>query len=277
MELRRAIELAVLKTLAAMGKYYVPAAASNRHIHLGQKELDALFGKGYELKKIRDLNQPGQYVCNERVCVSGPKGRIEGLRVLGPVRKQTQVEISVTEAYKAGIPVFVRMSGDLAGTPGCRLIGPAGEVDVSNGVIIAARHLHISDEQAGWYGLKDGDTVKVIKTGERATVFENIIVRAGKDHSLEMHLDTEEANAAGLTGPEILEMVLPGTNRGITIEPVTIAASSAGIAYDLVTEWEVMTAQKEGRSSIQVKKGGIVTPLAKDTAREKGITFIIDN
>lgn len=277
MELRRAIELTVLKTLAGLGKYYVPAAASNRHIHLGQKEVDALFGKGYQLKNIRDLNQPGQYVCNERVCVTGPKGKIAGLRVLGPVRKQTQVEISITDAFKAGIPVSIRMSGDLAGTPGCRLTGPLGEVEIPDGVIVAARHLHISDEQAGWYGLKDGDTVKIIKSGQRATVFENVAVRAGKDHSLEMHIDTEEANAAGMAGPEILEMVLPGGNRTVTIEPIAIATGNAVSVLDLVTEWEVMTALKEGQSAIRVKKGGIVTPLARDTSKEKGIQLIIEN
>ncbi len=275
MEMRRAVELAVLKTLAGSGLYYVPVAASNRHIHLGQKEVEALFGKGYELKKIRDLNQPGQYVCNERVCVTGPKGRLEGLRVLGPVRKQTQVEITAAEAYKAGIPVFVRMSGDLAGTPGCRLSGPLGDVEIPAGVIVSARHLHISDEQAGWYGLKNGDIVKIIKSGERATVYDNVVVRSGSDHSLEMHIDLDEANAAGISGTEYLEMVVPG--KGIVPIGTTTAIQESGPAYDLVTEWEIMTAVKEGRTGIRVRKGGIVTPLAKDTARDKNIQLIVDS
>ncbi len=205
--IRRLIETTLIRILIEENKgYYVPVTVSNRHVHLCAADLEALFGKGYTPVKLRDLIQPGQYACEEVVTLTGPKGSIEKVRVLGPVRKETQVEISLTDSYKLGIKPEIRMSGDIKGTPGGKLIGPAGTVTLQKGVIVAARHLHMSAEEAGWFGLKDGDVVNVQKSGTRAAAFCNVAVRAGEGHALEMHIDTDEANAAGMIYDELLEL-----------------------------------------------------------------------
>lgn len=187
--------------------FYVPAAISGRHVHLCQADIDVLFGTGYKLTPHRDLVQPGQYACEEKVALIGAKGRIEGVRVLGPARPHTQLEISQTDSYKVGITPLVRMSGDIDGTPGCTLIGPKGEVKLDHGVIVAARHLHISVSQAAQYGLTNGQVISVKKTGVRETIFGNVVVRSGDEHELELHIDTDEANAAGMTCGELLEII----------------------------------------------------------------------
>ena len=203
----RTITLATIKQFALAGKGFFPAAVSARHIHLCAADIETLFGKGHKLVKLRDLMQPGQFACEEQVTLVGKKGRIEKIRVLGPARRETQVEISVTDCYKAGFEPVVRMSGDLDNTPGGKLIGPAGEVDHAKGVIVSARHLHATAEQAAWYGLKNGDIIAVKKAGVRETVFGNIVVRTGADHDLELHLDPDEANAAGLKSGDMLELM----------------------------------------------------------------------
>ena len=204
---KRLVALTVVKQLAQTKEYYVPAAASGRHVHLKRGDLEALFGAGYTLKELRPLSQPGQYACEEKVTLIGPKDRIEGVRVLGPERPETQAEVSLTDTFRLGIKPVVRMSGDTAGTPGCRLVGPAGEVELREGVIVAARHLHMSNEEAALYGLKSGDIVSARKKGERDTTFGNILVRSGDAHSLELHLDTDEANAAGIRNGDLLELI----------------------------------------------------------------------
>ena len=205
--LTRKIELEVIRQLIAQNKYFVPAAISGRHIHVCTEDLEMLFGKGHTLTKIRSLVQPGQFACEEQLTLMGPKGKIEKIRVLGPVRKETQVELSFTDSRKLGIEALVRMSGDLAGSAGGRLIGPAGEVTLAKGVIISARHLHMSAEEALWFGLKDNDVVQVRKSGTREIVFGNVAVRAGEGHALQMHIDTDEANAAGMACGELLQLL----------------------------------------------------------------------
>jgi len=207
-DIRRLVTLSIVTNMAREKKgYYVPAAASGRHVHLCRADAAKLFGTGYELKISRMLSQPGQYACEEKIALAGPKGRIEGVRVLGPERKETQVEISLTDSFKLGIEPVLRMSGNIEGTPGCTLIGPAGDVKLDKGVIVAARHLHISDEEAAAFGLKNGDIVGAKKKGERETVFGNILVRAGREHSLELHIDTDEANAAAIKNGDLLELI----------------------------------------------------------------------
>ena len=192
---------------AAQGEYYVPAAASARHIHLSENDVAALFGAGYALRPFKPLSQPGQFAAEEKVDIVGPRGSIKGVRVLGPARKDTQVELSLTDAYKLGIKPVVRMSGDIGFTPGAKLLGPNGSVELPQGVIISARHLHISKGEAVAYGLKDGDVISLKKGGARETVFGNVLVRCGDGHSLEVHLDTDEANGALLNNGDLLEII----------------------------------------------------------------------
>ncbi|MCE5187905.1 MAG: phosphate propanoyltransferase [Eubacteriales bacterium] len=207
-ELQRLVTENVVKnTYEQTGKRFVPAAASNRHIHLSAQDLEALFGKGYSLKPERPLSQPGQFAAAETVSISGPKGRIDNVRVLGPARGKTQVEIFLADAYKLGIEPVIRISGDVEGTPGAAVVGPGGSVSLPFGVIVAQRHLHLSAEQAAFLNLNNGDLVSIKKEGVRALIFEKVPVRCGAGHQMELHLDLEEANAGGIKNGELLEIV----------------------------------------------------------------------
>ena len=185
----------------------IPVGISNRHIHLSQADLDALFGAGYELTKMKDLSQPGQYACKETVTVVGPKGAIEKVRILGPVRKATQIEVIVGDSFKLGVAGDVRMSGDLAGTRGVTLVGPKGSVQTKEGLIVAQRHIHMTLADAARLGVKDGDIVDIKVTGNRGGIFSNVAIRANDSSALECHLDTEEANAMGLTSKSTITIV----------------------------------------------------------------------
>ena len=178
----------------------VPVGISNRHIHLSRQDCDILFGKGYELTHCKDLSQPGQYACKEVLTIIGPSLRsIENVRVLGPLRKQTQVEISRTDSFTLKVKPPVRESGDIAGSASVTIVGPKGVVTVSEGCIIANRHIHMSPADGTAFGVKDGDYVTVdVLTGERKTRFYDVQVRVNKAFSLEMHVDTDDANAAGI-------------------------------------------------------------------------------
>ncbi|NLL18397.1 MAG: phosphate propanoyltransferase [Clostridia bacterium] len=189
------------------GMLEIPVGVSNRHVHLSQEHLEQLFGPGYELTIWKDLVQPGQYASKETVSVVGTKGIIENVRVLGPVRKKTQVEISRTDAFKLGLKAPIRDSGDHEGTSGCVLVGPKGMVSINSGVIIAARHIHMTPVEAGMYGLHDKDRVSVLVDGERALVFNNVLVRVNKNFALEMHVDVDEANSAWLNTGDKVTMI----------------------------------------------------------------------
>ncbi|WP_434798829.1 phosphate propanoyltransferase [Terrisporobacter vanillatitrophus] len=184
----------------------LPIALSNKHIHLSQADVETLFGAGYELTHKKDLSQPGQYACEEMVEVVGLKGSTK-MRVLGPTRPESQVEVSLADARGLGLAVPVRQSGDVEGTPGCKLVGPKGEVELGRGVIVASRHIHMSLEDAEKFGVKDKDIVSVQTQGERALLFNNVLVRANASFALEMHVDLEEGNAAGVKNGELVELV----------------------------------------------------------------------
>lgn len=171
---------------------------SAHHIHLAQDHVEALFGPGHQLTKHADLSQPGQYACQEQLAIVGPKGRIERVRVLGPARKATQVEIAMTEQFKLGIHPPIRESGDIEGSPGCMLEGPAGSVAIDKGVICALRHIHMTPADALRYGLKDKCTVRVRVPGDREMIFGDVRIRVDPSFALAMHIDTDEANAANL-------------------------------------------------------------------------------
>lgn len=177
---------------------------SAHHIHLSQEHVEALFGKGHQLTRESDLSQPGQFACQEQLTIVGPKGRIERVRVLGPARKATQVEIAMTEQFKLGIHPPIRESGDIRDTPGCTLEGPAGSVTLDCGVICALRHVHMTPADALHYGVKDKSTVRVRVPGDRELVFGDVRVRVNPSFRLAMHIDTDEANAANLkTGTQV--------------------------------------------------------------------------
>ena len=174
---------------------------SARHIHLSEEDLKVLFGEDAQLTVKKELSQPGQYACNERVKVVGPKKEIDGVSILGPVRKQTQIELSATDARSIGLPIVVRESGDLQGTPGCTLVGPCGTVTLTEGVIVAKRHIHATPEDAEKLGVKDKDVVAVsIETAERSLIFKDVVVRVSPTFKLAMHIDTDESNAAACKG-----------------------------------------------------------------------------
>ncbi|MGL5694970.1 MAG: phosphate propanoyltransferase [Peptostreptococcaceae bacterium] len=185
----------------------LPIALSNRHIHLSQADVDVLFGEGHQLTHFKPLSQPGQYACEEKVDLVGPKGAIKGVRVLGPTRPDTQVEVSLTDGFALGIKAPIKESGDIAGTPGVKLVGPKGEVEMTQGVIVASRHIHMSLEDAKNFGVNDKDIVSVRTSGPRGLVFENVLVRASEKFALEMHVDMEEGNAAGVRNGELVELV----------------------------------------------------------------------
>lgn len=171
--------------------------ASGRHVHLSRAEIDALFGEGYTLTKLRDLSQPGQYVCKERVTIAGPKGQFANVVVLGPERGQTQVEVSMTDARQLGVAAPVRESGQLAGSAGVVLINNGKAVVLSEGLIVAKRHIHVSEADAATYGVTNGQIVKVKALTERPIVFEDVVVRVSPKYNTYMHIDYDEANACG--------------------------------------------------------------------------------
>ncbi|MBQ9736412.1 MAG: phosphate propanoyltransferase [Clostridia bacterium] len=186
----------------------IPVGVSNRHIHLTREHVEILFGKGYELQKLKDLSQPGQYACKETLTIVGPSLRpIERVRVLGPERRASQVEISKTDSYALKVKAPVRESGKVAGSAGVTIIGPCGVVTLEEGCIIANRHIHMSLADGEHFGVSDGDYVTVDAVGERRTRFYDVQVRVSKDFCLEMHLDTDDANAVGLTGKSTVKIV----------------------------------------------------------------------
>lgn len=188
-------------------KKSIPVGISNRHVHLSDKEFTELFGSGEKLTVFKDLSQPGQYASEQMVTLVGPKGVIEKVRVLGPTRKKTQVEISVSDCFKLGIQAPIRDSGDLDGSSSVTLVGPAGSVTLSEGCIIPARHIHMHPNNAEIFGLKDGDRVTVKVSGPRGVMFYEVLVRVSKNYRLEMHIDIDEANAACLKNNDLLEIV----------------------------------------------------------------------
>lgn len=176
----------------------IPIGVSNRHLHLSEKDIYALFGEGYQLTPLKDLSQPGQYAANETVSIQGPKGTIHKVRVLGPARKQTQIEVSKTDSFTLGIKPPVRDSGSLEDSSPITIIGPKGQIELSEGVIIAQRHIHMHTSDAEELGLVDKQMVMVETDGERGVIFKNVLIRVNEAFALEFHIDTDEANGAGL-------------------------------------------------------------------------------
>ncbi len=186
-----------------MADNLVPVGISNRHVHLSQADLEALFGTGHQLTPTKNLSQPGQFACEETVNLIGPKGTLSKVRILGPVRKATQVEISRTDSFPLGVTAPVRDSGSIAGSASITVEGPKGRIEIKEGVIIALRHLHLHTDEAKELGLNDKDCISVKFDGERSILFNNVLVRVSPNFAKDMHLDTDEANAAGLKNGDL--------------------------------------------------------------------------
>lgn len=300
-ELRGLIQRLVLSELARTGQAWAPVMSSNRHCHLSQQDVERLFGAGYRLTKMRDLVQPGQFACNEKVTLETPKGSLS-LRVVGPARKETQVELSLTDCAKVGIQAPIRLSGQLENTPGCTLRNGEARVTVPRGVIVAARHLHMSPEEAEAFGLRDGDVVSLRAEGPRALTMDQVIIRSGPGHVLEAHIDKDEANACGLLDGALCRVLKAGSFPAGGERPEDRPGSAAGPGFPgngpvfqpgkpaaeaperkntmldltgergrLITEAEILSAGSRGIRLIRYGRDAILTPLARDAAREKGI------
>lgn len=186
----------------------VTVGISARHIHLSREDMDKLFGPGSELTSVKALTQPGQFSAEEQVTLVGPKREIQKVRVLGPLRPRTQVEISQTDAFTLGIKPPVRDSGDVANSAPLVVRGPKGEINLSEGAIIAKRHIHMTPQDADKFGLKDKDIVSVrVTEGDRALTFDQVLVRVSEKFALDFHVDTDEANAAGIKNGQLVEIL----------------------------------------------------------------------
>ena len=292
----------VLTELAKQGERYLPVGVSARHVHLCSADIETLFGPGYSLSVCRPLVQPGQFAARSQVTLRGPKGELAKVRVLGPARPETQVEITLSDAARLGLKnVPVRMSGKLEGTPGLELMGPAGSVALDHGLIVAARHIHFSAAQAAAYGVHDGMVVAVRVGGARPCVLENVVCRCGGGHELELHLDTDEANACGLGNGDYAELLLPGEGCrcggackcgdcggackcgdcggackcGEQAEaPAPVPPAQEEPPLDLVTEQDIRDAAKAGRGFVRCLRRALVTPAAADRAAAEGIEIL---
>lgn len=254
-----------------------PIGVSNRHIHLSKEDLELLFGQGHSLKCQRELSQPGQCVSFETVMLAGPKGCIEQVKVLGPVRKQTQVELSRGDTYKLGVNAPIRESGNLKGSGGITVIGPMGSIHLKEGAIIAQRHIHMTPLDAEIYGVKDGQKTQVKYAGERGVIFDNVIVRISEKFALEFHIDIDEANSAAIKHGEMAYLLAPGLSVLPNIcGPVKSGSTQKAVIEEpvgLVTEDTVRQAWKK-KAVIAINKGVICTPLARDTIKDLGVEVI---
>ena len=178
--------------------FCIPVGVSNRHVHLSEEHLAVLFREEARLSMFKELKQPGQFAANEKVTICGPKGSLEGIRILYPLRGQTQVELSRSDAFALGLPVCLRQSGDLKGSPGIEIIGPAGRIRLEEGAIVAMRHVHMDPLTAEKKGLRDKSIIDVETLGVRALTFRNVLLRVSSDFVPEFHIDRDEANAACL-------------------------------------------------------------------------------
>jgi putative phosphotransacetylase len=198
----------VARIKQAADRKTLPVNVSARHIHLSPAHVEALFGPGHQLTKLKDLKQPGQFACSETVAVIGPRGRFPKVRILGPARGDTQLEVSLTDARTLGMEVPVRLSGNIGGTPGITLEGPNGRITIPHGVIVAARHIHLGLQDAARFGVQHGQRVRVRTVSARPLTFDDVLVRVSEQYVAEMHVDTDEGNAAGINDGDLVEIVV---------------------------------------------------------------------
>ena len=260
-----------------MSNFNVIIEGSGKHCHLKKETVEALFGEGFELEVKKMLSQPGQFATPHKITVVGPKRSTE-LSILGPFRPIDQVELSLTDARAIGLEPPIRESGDIKGTPGCKLVGPAGTITIGQGVMVAARHAHFSVPQAEAYGIKDGEMIYLKTPAPREGIIGNIIARVGKEYNLDVHLDTDEANGNGILCGTILEGLKPAgqifqtalAGAGSSASKHAAAGASEP-ALELVTERDINKAITLDKKIIYYSAKGFVSPAAADRAKEKGI------
>ena len=180
---------------------------SGKHCHVTKETLEKLFGKGFELEVKKWLTQPGQFATPQKITVTGPRGSVD-LTIIGPCRKVDQIELSMTDMRSLGFEAPIRESGDVAGSPGCKLSGPCGDIEIKEGVIVAKRHVHLTPEDAAKFGLKDKQIIKVRIDGERALIFDDVVARVSDEYATFMHVDYDEMNAASISGPDPIGVIL---------------------------------------------------------------------
>ncbi len=264
----------------------VPLGISNRHVHLSQQDLEVLFGAGYQLTPLKDLSQPGQFAAKECVTIAGPKGAIENVRILGPARKASQVEVMRSDCFKLGASAPLRESGALAGSAPVTIIGPKGSVYCKEGLIVAKRHIHMTPNDAVTYGVKDGEIISCRVNGERGIVFDNVVIRVSDKFALEAHLDMDEANCADLKNGDSLYVITNklGEKQDINKpapkteeKPAAPAAPAKPVvrrpAVSLVTEDIVRRAASRGEA-VYITDDAIFTPLAKDAVSQFDVKII---
>ncbi|TSI07878.1 phosphate propanoyltransferase [Lysinibacillus sp. BW-2-10] len=255
----------------------IPIAISARHVHLSLEHIEHLFGEGYTLTPKSELSQPGQFAAMEQVTIVGPKDAISNVRVLGPARDLTQVEVSLTDARKLGIPAPLRFSGDIQNSAPVTIVGPKGSIYLHEGCIVAASHIHMSPEDARRFNVTDGQSINVRAYSARPVIFTNVKIRVSERYQLEMHIDTDEGNAAFIQGSAYGEII----SEEETNQPIPTIKKEASTPEQkkelIVYQKKVLTEQavlKLTTPELLLPKKTIVTALAEDAARRKGITLV---
>ena len=290
-ELRAAVQRMVLCELARTGQRCVPVMSSTRPLPPCPADAEKLLAARAHLTSSHSPVQPGQFACNERVTIETEKGKT-ALRVVGPARKETQIELSFTDAVKLGLKPPIRMSGDLEGSPGCTLTNGDRRVTIPRGVIVAERHLHLAPDEAEAFGVKDGDVVSLVVEGPRPGTLDGVIVRSGKGHLMEAHIDKDEANACALSDGQLCRVIRKedapavSNKRGICASvpsapppppPVPKRQTLLDLSAEsrrLITEDDVRTAVRDGYKIIRYAPDAILTPLARDAASERGVELV---
>lgn len=265
---------------------YVPVGVSARHIHISREHLDITFGMGYELVSYKPLLQPGQFAAEERLTVAGPSGVLKDVRILGPVRSSTQVELSITDCFEIGVDAYLPKGDYKEGVGGITIVGPSGSVTLDRGVIVAQRHLHTTPTLADRLGVNTGDEVCAYLGGDRSAILYGVLVRVSEDFADELHLDTDEANSvmakSGQNALVFRSMPLPDEIYRMMRELMgdegresKVAGSDWYFEGKLLTETDVVNASKKGARRIRVRRGCIITPLSRERASLLSIEIII--
>ena len=267
---------------------YVPVGVSARHIHISRECLDITFGRGYELKVYKPLRQPGQFAAEEKLTIVGQKGVLTDVRILGPIRKAVQVELSLTDCLQIGIKAYLPKGEHKGGVGGLTIVGPKGSITLSEGVVIAQRHLHTTPALATRLLAKDEDEVCAFIPGNRSAILYGILVRISDDYADELHLDTDEANALLASSedmalifkappmPDEIYKIMREISGGKLITEQNILGSDWYFEGKLLTEKDVEKASMEGARRIRVRKGCVITPLSKEKATLRGIKILIE-